>query len=325
MSVTQPASRVLIAVATLNRPVLLGHTLNSLATQICPEGVEIEILVVENQEPATVGSIIEALSCPYPLHLITEGRRGLSYARNAALDYAISRNFDWMAFVDDDEEAPPEWIGNLYRGATARDLDLCGGHTIPHNPHERLSPLQKYILRGMASYQAEQRLRFARKVRSGRDKTDSISTANWMCKVSSVSNAGVRFDLRLNASGGEDMQFSTDSLNAGLRLGRILDAGIYDTVHASRLSCSYIFKRERDQEITDFRRHYEFCGTAPHKRKIWPSSCAKYIHGAVSVTLSPLIGPKHLIKGLRKLGRARGRILAARGHRSTHYEATHGH
>lgn len=325
MSVTQPASRILIAVATLNRPVLLGHTLNSLATQICPQGVKIEILVVENQAPATVEPIVSAVRSPFPIHLITEGRRGLSYARNAALDYAIRNGFDWMAFVDDDEEAPPEWIGNLHRGAAARNLDLCGGHTIPHNPHEKLSWIQRYILRGIASYQTQQHKRFARKVRSGKDKSDSISTANWMCNIPSISQAGLRFDLRLNASGGEDMQFSTDCLAAGLSLGRILDAPIYDTVHASRLSCTYIFKRERDQEITDFRRHYEFNHTTPQKRKIWPSSSLKFIHGTILVAATIFLGPKSLIKGLRKIGRARGRILAARGHHSTHYEATHGH
>lgn len=325
MSVTQPAQRILIAVTTLNRPVLLGHALNSLALQICPNGAEIEILVIENQAPTTVEPIVAAVHCPFPIHLISEGRRGLSYARNAALDHAISNGFDWMAFIDDDEEAPPEWIGNLHRGALSRNLDLCGGHTIPHNPHETLTALQKYLLQGIVNSERQKSKRFARKVRTGADKTDCLSTANWMCKLSAVARAGIRFDLRLNLSGGEDMKFSQDSIKAGLVLGRILDAPVYDTAHTSRLSFAYLVKREKDQEITDFRRRYAFNGETAPTRKIWPSASLKFIHGAFLVTFGALTGPKNVVHGLRKIGRAQGRILAARGASSSHYDATHGH
>ncbi|MFY9641816.1 MAG: glycosyltransferase [Rhodomicrobium sp.] len=82
---------VCIGVCTCQRPRLLERCLLSLAAQKQVDGVNIEIVVVDNNDAPSAGPAVEAfkLRCPFPVHYRHEPRRGIPMARNRVLEEAL--------------------------------------------------------------------------------------------------------------------------------------------------------------------------------------------------------------------------------------------
>lgn len=71
--------------------------------------------VVDNDAEGRAGVAVgEALAAgyPWPLHHVVAPERGISHARNRALEAALP-GCDYLAFIDDDETAPRDWLREL--------------------------------------------------------------------------------------------------------------------------------------------------------------------------------------------------------------------
>lgn len=125
-SVTAPKSFT-IAVCTHNRASRLAGTLASLTSLEHTGIVECEILVVDNGSTDATRAVIEGVSAKsaIPVRYVYEEALGLSRARNRAVKE--SRN-EIIVFLDDDIEAPPEFLDE-YRQAWSRwpQADCLGG------------------------------------------------------------------------------------------------------------------------------------------------------------------------------------------------------
>ncbi len=123
-----PGSRpdVSIVVATYNRPALLAQTLASCQAQINRLGLAVEIVVVDNHpsrngEPAARAAAAQG---PLPLRYVAEPTRNMSILRNRGFAEAEGR---YVAFIDDDEIADPDWLDELIGTARAAGAHIAVG------------------------------------------------------------------------------------------------------------------------------------------------------------------------------------------------------
>ena len=99
-----------IAICTYNRAALLNRVLDSLTNQT-PAGAEFEILIVDNGSTDKTRDVVnERQLQDSRIRYVVEPEPGIAHARNRAMAEARS---EYLAFIDDDAWAEPDWIKNL--------------------------------------------------------------------------------------------------------------------------------------------------------------------------------------------------------------------
>ena len=151
-SMTSPPT-VTVVVPTHNRVRLLPLTLQSVLWQ---QGVELEVIVVDDASADDVRSVVEKLDDPRVRVLRQELAQGVCMARNRGVEQAAG---SWVAFVDDDDLWAPDKLASQIRAATeggcawayvgavnvTEDLRVLGGAP-PAAPEEVMSALPRVNL-----------------------------------------------------------------------------------------------------------------------------------------------------------------------------------
>lgn len=80
------------------------------------------------------------------IHVIHKKNGGLSDARNAGIDWAMSESEnEWICFIDSDDYVLPEFLAYLYRTVTENDVDLCRCDLKPfHNMKDAADSVAEY-------------------------------------------------------------------------------------------------------------------------------------------------------------------------------------
>lgn len=99
--------RVSVIVCTRNRCELLRSTLESFRSVLVPEGLEWQLLVVDNASNDATPDVIAAYHDDLPVGGLFEPEIGLSRARNRAVGAATG---DLILFTDDDVRVDPGWM-----------------------------------------------------------------------------------------------------------------------------------------------------------------------------------------------------------------------
>jgi glucosyl-dolichyl phosphate glucuronosyltransferase len=118
-----------VILATYNRQVYLRQVLESIAASALPEGVEWEILVVDNNSTDQTHEVTEELSARHPgrIRYVREPHLGKSYALNSGIRESSA---DVLVFVDDDVAVEPTWLWNLTKPLADRQYAGTGGRTL---------------------------------------------------------------------------------------------------------------------------------------------------------------------------------------------------
>lgn len=174
---------------------MLQNLLRSLAVQEFSESFE--IIVVDNDEHATAGDIIERFKKENPEFEIVydvEPRQGISYARNRSV--AVARG-KYCAFIDDDETASKRWLDGLYIMLTRTGADAVFGPVLPRYPERTPS----WIIR--SGYFERARQASGTAVPVNRTRTSNVLVASaWARK-----RTPEPFLAAYAVSGGEDHDF----------------------------------------------------------------------------------------------------------------------
>ena len=103
-----------VCIATYRRTDLLRVLLEDLAKQtLVPD----EVVIADNDKSGSAKPVVEefeAAGCPFRLVYGIQPERNISVTRNLTVQMSSGT---WLAFVDDDERAPPEWLERLMKAA----------------------------------------------------------------------------------------------------------------------------------------------------------------------------------------------------------------
>lgn len=117
---------VTVILCTYNRAMWLRDVLDCLLKLRTDGAFTYEIVVVDNAStddtPQIVADVIR--EAPLPMRYLRESHPGPSAARNRGI--AAARG-TWLAFIDDDELADPNWLFELLRMAEHKRVRVVGG------------------------------------------------------------------------------------------------------------------------------------------------------------------------------------------------------
>ncbi|MDH5525728.1 MAG: glycosyltransferase [Nitrospirota bacterium] len=117
-----------VVVATYNRADLLDGCFNSLVRQVGCEG-QYEVIIVNNNCTDNTAEIAAEYAAKYPFFkVIDEPVPGASVARNAGWREARAA---YVAFMDDDARAMPDWISRAIEIIREHEPDIFGGSIYP--------------------------------------------------------------------------------------------------------------------------------------------------------------------------------------------------
>lgn len=121
--------RLSVAICTWNRATLLNQTLARMHKLRLPEGIQWEVLVVNNNCRDNTDEVILQHSNDLPIRRVFEPSPGLSNARNAAVKCA---NGDYIIWTDDDVLVDDGWIEGYVRAFDRwPDVAIFGGPVTP--------------------------------------------------------------------------------------------------------------------------------------------------------------------------------------------------
>ncbi len=133
-----------VVVPTFNRSDMLGDALQSLLRQETGGEFSYEIVVVDNASTDATKEVVQqaAVESPVPVRYYYHNVPGDAPSRNRGV--AESRG-DWLAFLDDDELAAPDWLRQLYRTAQETGATVVGGAVHLHLPQDVLDRLSHFV------------------------------------------------------------------------------------------------------------------------------------------------------------------------------------
>lgn len=216
---------VTVAVCTFRRP-SLDATLHSLAGLERPADCTLRVIVADNDEHPSRRQEVEALGHALGLDLryVHAPARNISVARNACLEQCDT---EWLAFIDDDEQATPEWLGRL---AAAR-----GGADIVFGTCRALYPPAAPEWARAGDFHSN-RL-------AGNDASWNGYTSNVLLAMPFVRQHALRFAPELGQTGGEDTLFFFAAHQAGARFAYVPDAVVTEPVDPARLGMGWLLRR----------------------------------------------------------------------------------
>lgn len=123
--------KLTVIVATYNRNMLLKRTLASLLSANVPTGLNVSVIVVDNNSTDNTRDVVAECERSHGdrVRYVFEGRQGKSYALNTGI--ANTRS-ELIAFVDDDEEIEAGWYDAVTRAFQDPTVDFIGGRTVPN-------------------------------------------------------------------------------------------------------------------------------------------------------------------------------------------------
>ena len=233
-----------VCVVTYRRPELLARLLASLARQQLPEGVSYRVIVVDNDRDRSAAPVIEeARKSGLALVSDVEPEKNVSLARNRSLVLASA---EYVAMVDDDAVAPPDWLAQLLATARAYQADAVFG------PVERVFPpdAPAHILNCGVFEQPD--------YPTGATENLIYRTGNTLFRRAVVDSVRGPFDPGFGTTGGEDLFLFHNLQLAGAKVVWCREARVTETVLPERVSIRWTAQRAFREGNTYYRTYREW-------------------------------------------------------------------
>ena len=126
--------RLDLLVATFRRPELLADALRSVFAAARPPGLDVRVIVVNNDGESDLASLHSlTTSAPVPVLLLQQPRRGKSHALNLGIR---ASDADYIGLIDDDERVVESWFEVAHATLMSGRLDFIGGPMLPLWPSQ---------------------------------------------------------------------------------------------------------------------------------------------------------------------------------------------
>jgi glycosyltransferase involved in cell wall biosynthesis len=301
---TRESPRIAVCIATLHRTDGLRRALESVAAQdfTALDGAAPRLRAfVANNDPAdraphAVAAEVRA-QAGLEVDVVDVAERGTAPPRNALLSAARGQ-CEMVAFLDDDEEAPPRWLASLLRTKHATRADIVTGGVVPR--FERTPP----------RWATELRL-FERPRRPTGSPRPWAFTGNVLFDASLLESLDRWFDRRFTQ--GEDRHFFARLAATGARIVWCDEDPPVEFVPAARVDPRWIARRMRaiGRAVTAIERD------TPARRFAAPRNLAKGLVwlgvGSAQWTAGIALGEVQRVAGRRLVAYGLGLVEGALG------------
>lgn len=220
---------ICVIIPTFRRPQGLAAAMRSVAAQSLATGVS--LIVCDNSPEGSARDQVAAFADAeaFSVQYVHEPATGVANARNTAVAACTS---DFIAFLDDDEEAPADWLHKLMTVQAQFGADVVFGPvtarlTQPDLAHDgyleaffsRYGPAQSQVLSGY------------------------YGCGNSLVRRACLPADDAPFSVAHNQMGGEDDQFFHGLQSRGAVIAWAHDAFVYEDVPPSRATLSYTLLR----------------------------------------------------------------------------------
>jgi succinoglycan biosynthesis protein ExoM len=222
----------IVAICTYKRPVMLQQCLGSVFRQAVPEGWRIELLVVDNDAASTLPPVLQPMieRAPFQVHYVVEPQQGIPYARNAACRESLRLGADWLLFLDDDEEAEPNWLQAYAHAVGRATADAYTGSV-------------RFVLPEVLGGPSQIGCTLANK--ADLCSLKRAATNNVMISTAILTPPhAMAFDTCMAFSGGSDLEFFTRLTEQGGKILFVKDAVVSERVLEHRLRLGWKLQRQ---------------------------------------------------------------------------------
>lgn len=248
-------AKISVCVCTYKRNNLLSDLLLSLLNQ--KVDFKFNIIVVDNSDNFEARALIDDFNKNHECNIYyeNEARQGISYARNRCVAIANRLESDYVAFIDDDETASPDWLSGLVRTAIETGCDVVLGPVISVFPDGS----KKYLINSSV---------FKRKEFADRSRISSEEgrAGNVLIKSKWLS-INEPFKIIFSKTGSEDYQFFNAIGKKGASFCWSAAAVVSEIVPVSRQRIGWILERRLRSGINYWRINYP-CYSYFHRLKI---------------------------------------------------------
>ncbi len=169
---------------------------------------------------------------PYQVHALIEPTSGISFARNAVVNKALSLHPTLLAFLDDDETPAANWLAELKRVQREQNADAVGGPTLSVFPAGTSEDIKTNPYYGADMGIAD-----------GASCTLQAA-GNFLIKAETIKPLAPEFfPVEFAHSGGEDLAFFAKLDKLGARMHWAKNAIVHEPVPENRLNPEWIKER----------------------------------------------------------------------------------
>lgn len=224
--------RIAVCINTLERPEGLAALLDSLQVGCANrEKGRTLVVVADNSSEASSRQTFDAWARRSTIesYFVHEPRRGIPFARNAAVRFALDAHADAVAFVDDDEEVGPGWLTELEKAQERSHSDIVTGPVRAKLPQDTPD-----FIREGAFF----------------DRIDDVdlrplaycATSNTLVNRRVFEAIG-EFDERFALNGGDDTHFFLRARSHGFEIANSSAALVIETIPSSRARVGWLIRR----------------------------------------------------------------------------------
>ncbi|MEM0942709.1 MAG: glycosyltransferase [Pseudomonadota bacterium] len=299
------AERLVIAALTYRRPEGLADLLAALA-RLSLGDIDASAVIVDNSPEAGARAQVGAAAdtSPYPLAYLHQPQRGISFARNMALETALAADAHLMAFIDDDEIPPPDWILKMRAAMRTTGAEAVLGAVIPRFEAPPPGWIERSDMLAFRGCEPHGEMPYG-------------TTSNVLFSLGPVRQAGLRFHPDFAFTGGEDVIFFDGFRRQGARIIYAPEGQVEETISPARARLGWLWARWRRTGNTDARVSMLRRRGLGTRGLIFAGGLARMVGGSVlAIAALPawaLYGFEHVARRLYTLARGIGYVEAAFG------------
>ncbi len=218
---------VSVCIATHKRPDGLDRLLASLVAQ---QGAPcFDVVVVDNDVARSGEAVAGRYKDRLKLQYLVEPVRGLARVRNRSVDAATG---EFLAFIDDDEWACPEWLRAIFATAIARQADIIAGPVEIVFDDEVPDHIRSCSLFRRASVPDGKKVPW-----------HATHTSNALVRRSALPDPASPFDTAFDLTGGEDVDLFSRMIGRGALAVGSAAAVVFEHRPRRRASLRWLLRR----------------------------------------------------------------------------------